>query len=183
MAQEPDQLRQQIEAQRAQISDTVGELENRVVPSRIAARRTDRAKNRMAEWRDNVFGGSGNGSPGHGAGDSSPGASDRASSMVAGATDTVRHTPEMARSGTKGNPLAAGAIALGAGWLLAGVLPESRQERKLVKRVEPELAEAASAVSSEGAELADELREPAKDAAERLRATTKDAAGHVAHQG
>jgi hypothetical protein len=181
MAQEPEQLRQQIEDQRAQISDTVGELENRVVPSRIAARRTDRAKNRMAEWRDNVFGGSGNGSPSHGVG--SPGASDRASSMVAGATDTVRHTPDMARSGTKGNPLAAGAIALGAGWLLAGVLPESRQERKLVQRVEPELAEAAAAVSSEGAELADELREPAKDAAEQLRATTKDAAEHVAHQG
>lgn len=191
MAQESDQLRHQIDSQRAEISGTVTEIENRVRPSRIASRSTDRMKHRMAGWKEAVFGGSddgrtsygssGSGSAGHRTADTSEqGLTDRASGAASSAADTVRHSPELARRETRGNPLAAGAIALGTGWLVAGLLPESGQERKLVRRAEPKLAEAASTAKSEGAAVADEMREPAEDAAKQLQDTSKDAAQHVA---
>lgn len=193
MAQEPDQLRHQIDTQRAEISGTVSEIENRVRPSRIAARSTDRLKHRMTGWRHAVFGGpdddrsayaTGYGSVGAGYGSAGDGSSEngiahRASDAASSAADTIRHSPDFARRETRGNPLAAGAIALGAGWLVAGLLPESRQERQLVRRAEPKLAEAASAAKSEGAAIVEEMREPAKDAAEHVKDTTKDAARHV----
>lgn len=197
MAQESDQLRHQIDTQRAEISDTVSEIENRVRPSRIAARGTDRLKHRMTGWRHAVFGGSddhrsaygtgyesvgsGYGTAGYGtAGDGSEnGLGHRASDVASSAADSIRHSPEFARRETRGNPLAAGAIALGAGWLVAGLVPESRQERKLVQRAEPKLAEAASTAKSEGAAVAHEMRDEAKEAAKELQDTTKDAARHV----
>ena len=195
MAQESDELRQQIDSQRAEISGTVSEIENRVRPSRIAARSSDRLKHRMTGWRDAVFGGAddrrspygdesgyGYGTTGYGTGgdgSSENGMAHRASDAASSAADSIRHSPEFARRETRGNPLAAGAIALGAGWLVAGLLPESRQERKLVQRAEPKLAEAAATAKSEGAAVAEEMREPAKEAAKELQDTSKDAARHV----
>jgi hypothetical protein len=183
MAEQADELRGQIDTQRAEITDTVREIENRVLPSRIAARRTDMMKQRMRGWKDAVFGGSddewayaGNG------GNSQHGLADRASNVASSAADTIRHGPDAARRTTRGNPLAAGGIALGAGWLVAGLLPTSRRERELVRRAEPKIAEAMSTAKDEGAAIAHELREPAKQAAEEMQETAKDAAKQVAHR-
>lgn len=182
MAQESDELRQQIDEQRAEISGTVSEIENRVRPSRIAARRTDLVKQRMSGWKDAVFGSSDDGWDRHGSvGTSQDSLADRASGVASTAADTIRHGPERARRETRGNPLAAGAVALGAGWLVAGLMPESRQERKLVARAEPKLAEAVATAKSEGEALASELKEPAKEAAEQMQHSAKDAAAEVAH--
>lgn len=181
MAQESDELRRQIDSQRAEISGTVSEIENRVRPSRIAARRTDRVKHRMTGWRDAVFGGPDDDWTENGNDSSQSGMVERASDMTSGAADSVRHAPQAARRETRGNPLAAGAIALGAGWLVAGLVPGSRQERKLVERAEPKLADAASTARAEGESLAEEVREPAKEAAEDMQDTVKDAAQHVRH--
>lgn len=181
MAQEPDELRQQIDEHRAEISGTVTEIENRVRPSRIAARRTDAVKQRMSGWKDAVFGGSDDGWDRQGAVGTQDSLADRASGIASDAADTIRHGPELARRQTRGNPLAAGAVALGAGWLVAGLMPESRQERKLVARAEPKLAEAVATAKSEGESLVSELKEPAKEAAEQMQHSAKDAASEVAH--
>ena len=195
MAQESDQLRHQIDSQRAEISGTVSEIENRVRPSRIAARNTERMKQRMTGWRHAVFGGSDDGGSAYGTGyesvgsgygttgngGSGDGMAHRASDAASSAADTIRHSPEFARKEARSNPLAAGAIALGAGWLVAGLMPQSQKERELVRRAEPKLAEAAATVKSEGEAVVQEMREPAKDAAKQLQDTSKDAAQHVTH--
>lgn len=61
VAEDPgtDQLRNQIDEQRAAISDTVEQIENRVVPGRVMARGQDRVRGRMAGlkpsgWLDNL---------------------------------------------------------------------------------------------------------------------------------
>ena len=78
--------------------------------------------------------------------------------------------------------MAAGAIALGAGWLIGSLLPESRSERRAVQRIEPQLAGAAAEARDEAQALADDLREPAKDAADQVKDRGRDAAGDVKDQ-
>jgi hypothetical protein len=56
MAEDPDQMRARIDHQRSEITQTVDEIGNRVSPSHIVARRQDRMRRRLTDWRDLVFG-------------------------------------------------------------------------------------------------------------------------------
>ncbi|WIX84268.1 hypothetical protein QRX50_19710 [Amycolatopsis carbonis] len=53
-------------------------------------------------------------------------------SAAASAAETLGETPKPVRRGTEGNPLAAGLIAFGAGWLVASLLPGTEREREVV---------------------------------------------------
>lgn len=189
-ATDTDQMRTRIEQQRAGISHTVDQIGNRVTPSHIMARRQDRMRRRLTIWRDNVFG---NDEPdfapprtnwyGAEQSDSEPGVRERMGDAASDAASTAQEAPETVRRQTRGNPLAAGAIALGAGWLIGSLLPESGAERRAVQRVEPQLKQAASEVQDEAQGLADDLREPAKEAATQVKETGADAAQEVKEQG
>ena len=98
------------------------------------------------------------------------------------AASSVQHAPTAIRRQTRGNPMAAGAIALGAGWLIGSLLPESRSERRAVQRVEPQLAGAAAEARDEARALAEDLREPARDAADQVKDRGRDAARDVEDQ-
>jgi hypothetical protein len=50
------QLRDQLDSQRADISRTVEQIENRVVPGRVLQRRRYRMRRSMMDWRDRLFG-------------------------------------------------------------------------------------------------------------------------------
>lgn len=50
------QLRDQLDSQRADISRTVEQIENRVVPGRVLQRRRYRMRRSMMDWRDRMFG-------------------------------------------------------------------------------------------------------------------------------
>lgn len=205
MAQDTDQLKAEIDQQRAAISGTVEQIENRVSPSRMMARRQDRFRRRLTELRDTVFGndepdypyssrqdyatrqmfGYDSGPepwtsptyiPGRYPGSGVPSDTDRS------AVESVQHAPQALRRQTRGNPMAAGLVALAGGWLFGSLLPESRQERQLARKLEPEMAEAAAALKSEGMELAHDLTEPAKEAAEDLKQTGREAAHSVLDQ-
>ena len=186
MAQDQDQLRAQLDQQRAEISDTIDQIENRVRPGHVMARRTDRVKRRLHDWKDSVFGNDEPDYPSPRAGYRSPtvgqtGGSDRGivhrvGDAASGATDTVQHAPAAVRRQTQGNPMAAGAIALGAGWLIGSLIPESRSERRAIRRVEPQLSDAATTLKHEGQHLVDDLKEPAKRAAEDVKHSGRDAA-------
>lgn len=208
MAQDTDELRARIEEQRMEITGTVEQIENRIMPSRIMARRRDRMRHTLTDWKDAVFGndepdyqdawalyGTGTAS-GRYAGDGdryagSSGSSGRNEQGIAGrageatshalesAKEGVAHAPQMLRRQARGNPMAAGAVALGAGWLFATVLPRSREERAMVQRMEPKLAETAAAVKSEGQALVGDLKEPARDAVEQVKQTGHDVASEM----
>jgi len=193
MAEEPNELTDRIERQRESISATVDEIENRISPSRIAARRTYRMKRTVVDWKDRLMG---NDEPDYpwnrsmaysgmyqGSESEHHGLRERA----AGAAETAQHAPEAIRRQTQGNPFAAGVIALGAGWLTASLLPETRSERRVMQKIQPGLESAARTVRDEATELAGELREPAKqavgevtergrEAGEQLAADTRSAA-------
>lgn len=191
MDQEPDQLRAQIDRQRGEISGTIDQIENRVNPSHVLARRQDSVKRRFTDWKDSVFGNAepdyrqpgGRTTGSYDSADSEPGLGERMGDAAAAASDTVHHAPDAMRRQTRGNPMAAGAIAVGAGWLIGSLLPETRQEQRAVRKVEPQLSEAAATVKEEGRALADDLKEPAKHAADEVKQTGQEAASEVKHQG
>jgi hypothetical protein len=203
MAEDTAQMRARIEQQRNDITHTVDQIGNRVSPSHIVARRQDRVRRRLTGWKDAVFG---NDEPDfppprgsrylyageqrsayrpHDLGDddgSNGGARERLGDAASHATSSVQHAPDAVRRQTRGNPMAAGAVALGAGWLIGSLLPESRAERRAIQRVEPQLAGAAAEARDEAQGLADDLREPAKDAANRVKDRGRDAADEVKGQ-
>jgi hypothetical protein len=181
-------MRARIDQQRDEISNTVDQISNRVSPSHIVARRQDRMRRRLIGWKDAVFGNDEVDFPAPRGersrfaeqpaadGRSESGIRGRAGEMASGAASAVQETPTAIRRQTRGNPMAAGAIAVAAGWLVGGLLPETGREKQVVKLVEPQLAEAASEAKSEGRELVEDLREPAMDAADHV----KEAGMHAA---
>jgi hypothetical protein len=67
-----------------------------------------------------------------------------------------------------GNPLAAGLIAVGVGWLVGSLLPASNAERQAAGQVKEQ---GAPALSSAANEVAQNLKEPAQNAVESVKST------------
>jgi hypothetical protein len=196
VAEARDDLRERLDLQREAISETVEQIENRVSPGRIVARRRYRARRRLTDWKDTVMG---NDEPDYPDWDARPAVSSQRYGQVSWYGDdddghdgggqlreraaetaaAVRDMPQAVRRQAEGNPLAAGIIALGAGWLVASLLPATRSEQRAARRVQPQLEQAARTVTAEASELAQDLREPASQAVDDLKQHGQEAAQHV----
>jgi gas vesicle protein len=112
--------------------------------------------------------------------------SDRASSAATTVSDAVQEAPHAARRQTQGNPLAAGLIAFGAGWLVSSLLPATRREQQLAGQAKDVAQETAQAVAPSVRQVAEEvkenLREPAQQAVESVKSTATDAGQTVADE-
>jgi ElaB/YqjD/DUF883 family membrane-anchored ribosome-binding protein len=171
---DPDQLRRDIERTQHNLSTDVDMLAEKVTPGRVVHRKVNRARRAMTNAKDRVMGTATSATDG--IGDTASSVAQSTSSMASSAAETVGQAPQAIRRGTEGNPLAAGLIAFGAGWLLSSLAPASKPEQQVAGQVtdwarEP-LAEQAS-------QLADTMREPAKHAAESVKSTASDAATTV----
>jgi len=112
---------------------------------------------------------------------------ERASEMKDDAIDAARRAPETARRQYEGNPLAAGLLAFAAGLVVAALLPETEQEQKLARSVQPHLESAASEVGTVAQDSAEALKPAAREAAEHVKQqaqqsaeSTKEDARHAA---
>jgi hypothetical protein len=88
----------------------------------------------------------------------------------------VTAAPDTVKAQTAGNPIAAGLIALGVGWLAGSLLPASSAERQAATQVKQS---AAPLVTDTAKEVADHLKEPAQEAVESVKETASDAAATV----
>jgi hypothetical protein len=202
-ASEPEQIRAEIERTQAALGQDVDALTEKVTPTKIVGRRVDRARSTMGRWKENVMGASpvGRGdltSAAQGtAGTASQAAqsvSDTAATAASSVSDAassgmqaVQEAPQVIRRQAQGNPLAAGLIAFGAGWLISSLLPASRREQQLAgqakdmaQQVGQPLARTAGQVA---AEVKENLREPAQQAVESVRSTATEAGRTVADEG
>jgi hypothetical protein len=189
---DPDLLRRQIEHTQQNLSTDVDLLTEKVTPSQVARRRVNRARRTMTSVRDRVMGS--DSSSGHSAkdrvSDTASSVADTASSMASDAAQTAREAaqgtknavqeaPRAIRRGTEGNPIAAGLIMFGAGWLLSTLAPPSKAEEELAERATTWAREHSGPVKEELGTIAEEvkenLREPAQHAAESVRSTATDA--------
>jgi nucleotide-binding universal stress UspA family protein len=91
---------------------------------------------------------------------------------------------EVSTAGTRGNPLAAGLIAFGAGWLVSSLLPASEREQQAAAQLKDLAAEkgapAVQQLGQAGQEAAQELRESAQQRVQSVKETAADAASTVA---
>jgi len=96
----------------------------------------------------------------------------------------ARSVPEQARQRARGNPLAAGLIAFGAGWLLSSLLPATESEQQAAAELKDLAAEKGGPVkeqlSQAGQEATQSLRKSAQQRAQSVKETAAGAASTVA---
>ncbi len=199
-ASEPEQIRAEIERTQAALGQDVDALTEKVTPAKIVERRVDRARSTMGRWKENVMGASpvGGGDltsrareAGGTVSQSVSGAGATAASTVSDAASAgaqaVQEAPQMIRQQAMGNPLAAGLIAFGAGWLVSSLIPASRKEQELAGQARDMAQQAAQplaqTVGQAAAEVKENLREPAQQAMESVRSTATEAGQTVADEG
>ncbi|MGC4814939.1 DUF3618 domain-containing protein [Micromonospora sp. DT228] len=177
MSTDPDQIRREIEATRNSLSSDVDALAYKVSPSRIVDDRKQRARSALQNVRDKVMGTASD--LGHGTGQAAHSVGDRASSAASSVSDAAHSAPRVIRQKSQGNPLAAGLIAFGVGWLASSLIPASRREQQAATQLKERVGEHSGAVRDKLGEVAsefkEELREPAQQAAQSVRSTAQDA--------
>lgn len=177
MGKSAEDLRQDAARQRAQLGETMGAIGDRVSPSRIMERRTNRIRDRFQSTRDAVMGR---------AGDVSETVSTFAGSaggavedVGARVGDTFSSLGSTTRDAAQGSPLGAGLVAFGLGFLVAASVPASKVEM----RTAGALSDAAEPIKEQVKELAGEaasnLQEPARLAVEEVKGAAADAAQSV----
>ncbi len=178
MAEEPDRIRDDIEATRSDLARNVDLLADRTVPTRVARRRWGAMKVRMRGVSDRVMGSSSNvsSSVADKASDVSSTVADKASD-VAG---SVRQAPRVVARQTQGNPIAVGVIAFGAGLLTASLIPATDLERRAGQQVKENAGDLVDKVREPLTESAQQVREEvtgsAREAAQQVKETAQDAA-------
>ena len=169
-----EDLRRQLDEQRAEIGNDLVAIGDRVSPKRMTERRTAAVKNKLGGARDAVMGAKDT------VADKASEMTSQAGDAASGATDQLRQGPELAKQQTQGNPLAAGLVAFGGGLLLASVIPASRRERQLVsEKVQPQLEQAASRVGEVAQETVEEIKPAAQEAVSELKDEAQQAVSEV----
>jgi gas vesicle protein len=167
---DPDQIRADIEVTRSNLSDNVNALTDSVKPANVAHRQVDKARGAVVGVKDKVMG-------------ASSSATSSAGSTASSVSDAVTGAPGTAKSRTQGNPLAAGLIAFGAGWLLGSALPASSKEVQAAGALKDNASTLAQPLTDAAKSVAAELKEPAQQAVESVKTTAADAASTVKDEG
>jgi len=186
MTSNPDQIRGNIEHTQKNLSADVDALAEKVTPSRIVERRVGQTRSAMTSVKDRIMGSAAEttSTVSGTASSAAVSAKDTLTAKASSAADVASSAPEQARQRTRGNPLAAGLVAFGAGWLLSSVLPATEPEQEAAAQVK-DLAMAkgrpiASELGQAGQEAAQGLRESAQQRAKSVKETAADAASTVA---
>ncbi len=176
MGQSPEELRREIEQTRMGMSENLDAIGDRVSPGRIVERRTNRMRNSVTSLRERVMG-----AP------SSVGStlSDRSPSMggvterVSGAGDALRSAPEGAMQTAQGNPMLAGALAFGAGFVAAAIFKGTETEARAASTLQEKAQPLKEEAQNVAREVASGLQEPAQQAAQSLKDTASSSAESV----
>jgi gas vesicle protein len=185
VGEESEQLRREIDRTRAELGTDVDALTEKVTPSRVVGRRVDKTKDAIGGLKEKVMGGTSDATSS--AGDTLSGAASSVQGGVHSAASTVGDTASTAavktKQAAKGNPLAAGVVAFGLGWLVSSLLPASDKERQLAHQVKDQAQPAVQAVGQQAgqvlSEVKDNLQEPAQQAVQSVKETATDAADTV----
>jgi len=193
---DPEVIRRQIEDTRRELSYDVDALNEKVNPARVVDRRVSAAKGRMTSLKDRVMGTAQNttsstqGAVSNAAGsvqNAASSAADTVQSAASSAASAVQQAPDTVIRQAQGNPLAAGLIAFGVGWLVSSLLPASEKERQLAEQAESAVREHKDTLlepaKQAAQEIGDQLKPAAQQAVDEVRSTAQDAAQTVKEEG
>src|SRR5207248_1074645 len=182
---DPDQIRQEIERTRAELSDDVNALTYKVSPRRVVGERVDRARGTFRGVKERIMGT---------ASDVTDSAGDRMSSTASSVRDAASTVgdkaaaaPQVLREKTEGSPLAAGLVAFGVGLVISSLIPPTDREQRLAGQVKEKVSEHSDELKERatqiGQEVKENLREPAQQAVESVKSTVSEATDTVKEQG
>jgi len=175
-----DTLRHDLDRERADLTNDLQAIGDRVSPGRMVERRKAATRQRFGRISEQVMGSA------HDVRDKASGmASDvgeSTSGTISSVGDAMRDVPQRAEQMVEGNPLGAGIAAFGLGLVIATMMPETATEQRLVTKVEPKLQEAASTVGTAAQGVAEELKPAAKEAVQDLKSDAQDAAAQLKQQ-
>lgn len=189
MGEDTEGLKREIDDTRGELSRDVDALTEKVSPTRVLDRGVHRAKNRLSRTRDRIMGSAQDASSAAGGKVASAGQSvaETASSAAEGVAGAAGGAADTVRQKAQGNPMAAGLIAFGTGWLVSSVLPASTKEAELADRAVESAKEHGQPIAREaasiGADVGDQLKRRAGEAAESVKSTAADAASTVTEEG
>lgn len=170
MGKEPEVIENDIESTRADLSRNFDALADRVSPGRVAARKVDILKGKLSGAKDTVMG-----------------KAESVSGTAGSAGGSISDTASKVSDQAKGNPLAAGLIAFGAGWLVSSLIPASDAESKLAGQVVDSAKEHGQPLvehaKTVGQEVGQDLKEKAGDAVTDIKESAGDAGQHVKDEG
>lgn len=171
---EEQQLSREIAASRAELSRDLDALTDRVSPAQMVERRKEATRTRFRSMRDRVMG-------------SADGARQGMSSAGDSVSGTASSAVGTSERRTEGNPLAAGVIAFGAGWLVSSFLPASEKEARAAQQVVERAKEHGRPLVDEarsvGQEMGESLKESAGQAAQEVKGTAQESAQAVKQEG
>jgi uncharacterized protein YjbJ (UPF0337 family) len=187
---DPEVLRAEIARTRAELSDNVDTLTDTANPKNIAHRQADKVKSAARGVREHLMGApddpydSGTlGERADAAKGTAAGVLGSAQDRAAGAVDTLTDAPAQVQRKARGNPLAAGLIAFGIGYLISSAIPSSEKEQDAASRLQEKVAPLKDKVSETAGEVAERLREPAQEAARSIKGAAADAVANVKDEG
>ena len=166
MSENPDEIRSEIEETRRRLGTDVDAVADKVTPSHVVRRQTEKARDAVFGVKEKIMGAVGE-------------ATEGAGSAIEDAGEAIGDAPRRLAGQTQGNPLAAGLIAFGAGLLAASLIPPSEKEKEAAQT----LKEAAQPLTTELTEaakgVAQHLQDPAQEALENVKTAATEAAQHV----
>jgi len=173
---DPEAIRRDIEQTRASLSQDVDVLNEKVSPRSAEQRRKEAAASSRSRAKDKVMGSvpSAPAMPSLGSGGSGG-----SGGTVQAVGSRISSAPDMARSQAQGNPLAAGLIAFGAGWLASSLLPASQAEQQAARALQERASDLAEPAKSVAKDAASQLQGSAQQAAESVRSTAQEAVQEV----
>jgi len=178
MGEDAEGLKRDIEGTRGELTRDVDALADKVSPSRIVGRGMERTRGRLSNVRDRVMG-----TAQDAAGSVEEGASSVGETVTGSASDAAGIVKEK----TQGNPLAAGLIAFGAGWLVSSLLPASQKEAELASKAVDTAKEHGQPLAREAADVGGEIgqgmKSRAQEAIESVKSTAAEAVSTVKDEG
>ncbi|WP_457965246.1 DUF3618 domain-containing protein [Arthrobacter sp. D1-29] len=181
MSDNPDAIRSDIEATRARLGTNVDAVADKVTPSNIVHRQTDKVKDAVFGVKEKVMGAADSATSRVQGGVQSR--TDSAGNMLSDAGSAIGEAPQQVRAKAQGNPLAAGLIAFGAGMLLSSLIPASEKEREAADALKSAAEPVTSELTEAAKEMAEGMKEPAREAMESVKATATEGAEHVKSEG
>ena len=175
MGNSPDELRDQIEATRADMTHNVDVLTDKVSPTAIAGRQLDTVKGAFGGVRDKVMGATQHSGDQLSTTGSIPCPTRRRGSAGACIGHGQRR-PQRSSIEGPGQPCwPPGVIAFGAGLLLSSLLPTSEKEQQAAVALKDKAAPLVDEAKTQAGQLKDNLQPVAQGAVEEVKSTAADA--------
>jgi ElaB/YqjD/DUF883 family membrane-anchored ribosome-binding protein len=189
MTEKPDAIRADNETTPAPLGTNVDAVADKVTPSNIVHRQSDKVKESVKDAvfgvKEKVMGAAEHTTDRvHSAAHAGPaGADTGVGTRLSDAGAAIGEAPHQVKAKTQGNPLAAGLIAFGAGMLLSSLIPASEKEREAAEALKVKAEPLTTELTEAAKDMAEGLKAPAQDAMENVKATAAEATDHVKAEG